>query len=605
MSASGHDFDTAFDAAHAQVAQGRAPRAPDGAPPSGTDADCPIRPLGHRGGRYRLFNAAGELREVAEDKLQNGAILVSLLGGATDWAIRHFVQLDKDGNPTSWFSTRALGRWIVAECHQAGLINDAEPMRGWGVWRAGGVVVLHLGDVVWLPATREARRAGFREWGALWPALPRAFPRAAADAALPEPAAPEAAAEVEALFTRWTWEQPYAPAIVTGLWAAGLMGAAIRWRPHGLVVGQAGTGKTTLFDTLAALNPLAAAWNDYTEAGLRQALTGRAAPLLLDEAEGDPDGGSKLTKVIELLRRASGGAGAQTVRGSPGGQSQHFEVTSQALMGGILPPVLLPQDESRFTRVDLRPPPPPEELGETVPAPLPDEAELLAWRQRAPAFLARALAGMGRFAANLLAYRAAIIARGCMPRLVDQVGTILAARATLLRDAPVTAEQAAADCSGLFVDLLAPPAERAMEDGPGAVLVHLLQQAADVQRHGERPSIATLLREARGTEGDASRRVLVDHGLALAPWPPGTREVPGGPPHLFVANTHPRLAKLFDGTRWAGGRWKEDLRRLPGAVLPGPRRELGDAKPRCTIVPAPLPVMGEGWRDDGSGTVDG
>jgi hypothetical protein len=200
----------------------------------------------------------------------------------------------------------------------AGLFDTTMARRGIGVWRvAGDLLALHLGDKVTVhdAEARRVRDAGFRDWGALWPAHP-AIPverRPARKASAAE------AASIEKVFARWNWGVQPQASIFFGLWAAHLCGAAVRWRPHGLLVGPPGSGKTTLMTCYAALSPLAYMLNDYTEAGLRQMLTGSARPLLLDEAEGDAEGVNRLQRVVELLRKASGGDGAQAVRGSAGG----------------------------------------------------------------------------------------------------------------------------------------------------------------------------------------------------------------------------------------------------------------------------------------------
>lgn len=550
--------------------------------------DNPIRPLGHVDGDYVLFDAAGQLRHVDETRLARPAVLVSLLGAELNWALRHFPMLDAQGVATGGLNGAALNLWIIRSCHEAGLFDPEERIRLPGIWREGGVVMAHLGDVVWLPATREARRAGFRAHGALWPAKSRAIAPQADGAPLPPPAPASLAHWVEALFGRWHWEQEHAPRVVFGLWAAGLLGAVLRWRPHGLVAGLWGVGKSSLFATIQALSPLALGVTDYSEAGLRQRLSGYAAPLLLDEAEGDPLSAARLEAVIKaLLRNASSGSGAKTLRGSAGGKHQSFEVVCQAFLGAILPPVLMPQDASRFTRVDLLPPP--DDAADRPP--LPDEAMLEQMRGLGPALLARALAGAGRLAENVMAYRAEILRRGCTPRLADQVGTILAARAMMLHDDPASAEEVWEDCNA-HAALLPAAAELELEDGPGAALLHLLQSRVSTARNGERPAFGTLLAKAQTHWGGDERRILREHGVGVGPWP-----AEGCPLHVFIANSHPALAEVYAGTRWADRRWREDLRRLPGACCPpGPRREAGPTKPRCTVLPMPV----EPWAESDS-----
>lgn len=533
---------------------------------------CPIKPLGHRAGLFYFFNAAGELRALTAQQLGQAPQLIALFGGDVDWLMAMFPQRDRDSNRVVWFTARHANQWAVAACHRAGLFREEEPRRGLGLWRGEEELLLHLGEEVHLLRAGEVRGAGFRGFGALWPALPRA----------PAPAKPEDAAtalealELEEAFALWHWERTGSAALFFGLWVAGLLGAATRWRPHGLVVGPAGSGKTTLMELYAATSPLAAFWNDYTEAGLRQSLTGRAAPLILDEAEGDAEGAAKLTAVIKLLRLASQGEGAQSVRGSAGGTSQSFTVTCSAILGGILPPDLLPQDASRITRLDLLP------RAADGPA-LPTEEERARLRIAAPRLWRRALSGLGRFAGNLERLRRVLIGRGCAPRLADQLGTILAARAMMLADAELTEEEASAEVEA-FAWWAPTEADQATDGGPHACFRHLLASAADVNRHGERPTLRALLVEAQGGEkAEDARRLLIAHGLKLAPWPQRS----AGPLCLYIADRNPRLGQLYGGTQWAGSRWKEDLKRLPGAFRPESPQYVV-SKERCTVIPGEL-----------------
>lgn len=556
-------------------ARRKAARSDDDAPPPPAGphdidaATCPVQPLGTRANKYFFFGASGELLEMTAQHLGQGAQLISLFAGDKAWPVANFPQLDKEGAPTGWFSARGLGAWLVAECHAKGLFGGGEPERDIGVWRTPAGVAVHLGHEVWLGARRQ--RAGFRAWGALWPARPRCV--------LPddEPATAAMAAMLEGAFQRWHWLQPEAPKLFFGAYAAGLLGAAIRWRPHILVVGAAGTGKSTLMETYLAASPLAESQNDYTEAGLRQALNSRARPALLDEAEGDLDGANKLRKVIGLLRLASGGAGAQSLKGSPEGHAKRFEVIVAAVLGGILPPALDPQDATRITRLDLRP-------RRLNGHPLPNEAFQQELRDMAPALWARALAGIPRFEAALARLRVEIMARGCTPRLADQLGTILAARHMMLSDADLAAgeEQEICDEFELF---LPPEIDQRQDDGPIACLHHLLQSPSRTHRNGEQPSLGSIVQRARQDFGMvdsvAANASLQAHGLKLARRP--ARD-PSAPLCLLVADRHTLLETIFANTRWAGRRWREDLLRLPDACPDNLRIDM--IKQRCTVIPA-------------------
>lgn len=554
-------------------------------PPEGGDvADgpgpCPITALGHRDGAYWFFDVAGQLRMLTAQQLGQSPQLVSLFGRSIGWAKQAYPQFDRDGNRTEWFSVRNCGAALVQMCHDSGLFNSREPVRGLGVWRADGQIVAHLGDRVLATATGDMQPAGFRAHGSLWPAHPRIEP--------PGPPASVAMAEqVETLFRRWNWSRRSSLSdevrIFTGLWAAGLLGAAIAWRPHALVVGPPGSGKSSLLELYAALSPLAEMSNDYTEAGLRQMITGRAAPLILDEADEDPDSMGRLQKVIGLLRRASGGSGAQVTRGSGDGKAQRFEVMSPAVLGAVLPPPLGPADATRITRMDLLPRP------RAGARELPGDAGIAWARAHAASLWGRALAGLPRFAANLLLLRAELLDRGCAPRLADQLGTILAARGMMLQDDPMdsTDAQEAIVLASWLAETID---QQEVDGGPRACLQRLLASPAEMIEGGQHPTLDRLIDRARGPDEAGVRNLLIDHGLKLAPWP----HRGGGPPCLLVANAHPRLERIFANTLWANGRWNEDLRRLPGAeVPPDPVSFRKGVKPRCVVIPAALLLEGE------------
>ena len=539
-------------------------------------ADCPVRPLGNLDGQFYFFDPQGQIRELSATALGQRPALLALFGDRQSWLVRMFPAMDADHKPTGGFAVSAVNGWLVDQCVKAGLWRSDEPRRGHGVWRAGDGVLVHLGGEVWQPTSGERFRAGFRAHGALWPALFGIVPPAN------EAATAADAMRLEAAFERWRWEEIGSGAVFFGLWAAGLLGAAIPWRPHGLVCGQAGSGKSSLLSLYAACSPLCLSWNDYTEAGLRQALSGRAGPFILDEAEGDTEGAHKLQKVVELLRRTSGGGGAQVVRGAPGGKSQTFEVSAAAVLGGILPPVLLPQDASRITRLDLM------SWARGV-APIPGEAEIAELGKLAPALWARALDGLPRYRANLETFRAELIGRGCPPRSADQLGAILAARAMMLADMPLEPRQAAEDVDA-YGWLAVTDTELAEDGGPASCWRLLLSSPADVTFRGERPTVRRLIVDARHPEhGADARRLLIEHGLRLASYP---QREPGAE-CLYIADRNPRLERIFAETPWSRGRWKEDLRRLPGAFRPGTQWVL--TKERCTVLPGEL-LPGEAAR---------
>jgi hypothetical protein len=523
---------------------------------------CPVRAVGLRGGAAYFFDRMGQLREVPAQALGQPSQVLFLFGGlaGADWLRNKFPHYDREGAWTAGFEIRQCNTWLIEECAQAGLFDpDRLPIRGHGVWIAQGCIAVHTGNkVIFMTVPPEERSAGFRDRGALWPAQPELTP--------PAPALPaELAQQVERMFTRWHWWHAGEERVFTGLWAAGLLGAAISWRVHGLLVGPPGSGKSTLLELYAALSPLAMPVNDYTAAGVRQLLTGRAAPLILDEADEDPETMGRLQQVISLLRRASGGEGARVVRGTGDGKALRSDFMSPAMLGSVLAPPLMPQDATRITKMEL------VRIPEGA-APLPFD-KMMTWaRNNAAALWGRAIDGIPRFRVNLAMMKAALLSHGCSPRLGDQLGTIMAARAMMMEDEPLDAMSAEADA--LSVSWLMRTMDQAAEDsGPARCLSLLLASEANITEGGERPTFSELIARALQPQSadlalqersNEARRKLAKHGLKLRGYP----SLDTRPESLLVARAHPALSKVYAGTLWAGGRWAEDMKHLSGAAFP-------------------------------------
>jgi len=544
---------------------------------------CPIHPVGHRDGRFYFFDRAGQLIELGAQALGQAPQVRALFGGnlSGDWLRNKFPHFDRDGNLTKGFSTSDCNGWLVAECYRAGLFDPAKlPVRGHGVWLAQDMIAVHVGsEVLFISADgrTETRPAGFRDRGALWPAKPALTPPAPAVNA-------ETAQQVERLFAKWHWWNPGEERVFTGLWAAGLLGAAITWRSHGLLVGPAGSGKSTLLELYVALSPLALSVNDYTAPGLRQLLTGRAAPLVLDEADEDPDTMGRLQQVISLLRRASGGEGARVVRGTGEGNARNYNFMSPTILGAVLAPPLMPQDATRITRMELVKIP---DGADTLPC----EAMMDWARKHAGALWGRAIDGIPRFKSNFATLRASLLGRGASPRLADQLGTILAARAMMLEDEPL--DSAAAEEDLLSVGWLLQTGYQAMEDsGPVRCLQHLLNSPVDILEAGQRPTFERLIARALYAGDDDARRKLIDQGVKLARYP---QRAEGIPESLFVSRSHPALSKVYAGTLWAGNRWADDLKHLPGAAAPPDSISLRYAV-KARVVVIPLTCLPDGDR---------
>lgn len=554
---------------------------------AGAEDGCPVRALGQLDGTYFFVTQSGELRAVAHRDLSTNGIL-SLFEGQTEWLKKTFPKKDSNGNDIDDWAPRAAAAGLMRCCAEAGLFDDRLQVRRHGVWRGpvpdeGGapMLVVHAGDAVMLAGSDGAprwHRPGLLMDGALY----------AACASVPRPAVDEATAadgkRLLAALGLWNFADPAAGhVLVLGFIGSALLGGAPTWRAHLLTTAAFGSGKTWLTRLIAAaMGPQAFAVNNFTEAGLRQMLTGEARTMILDESEPDSRGG-RVQQVIELLRHMSSGDGARGVRGSPEGAARSFDVTGCAYLSSILGVSLQPQDRSRITQLELLP------LGAGSGASSREERarNAITWAGSiSGALRLRAVKGWPCFLANLAVFRGVLLEQGCDSRQADQFGTLLAGAEMLTSDAVVEREAAAGVVAHL-ARIIQDRQQEDEEDGDGPqCLTLLLSSPVDHWRSGSRETIGMVLSDQLDVGDKDTDRVLRSYGLAVD-W--SDRRAPA----LLVANRHQGLERIFAGTKWAQGVWAQSLKRLSGASAHGPE-SFGGAKSRCARVPHwHLPGFGE------------
>ena len=362
-----------------------------------------------------------------------------------------------------------------------------------------------------------------------------------------------------------------------------MLGGAPEWRPHMFVSAEYGAGKSKLAKLVekvlgAGAHPQS---NSITEAGIRQAMTGEARAIILDEAEAE-EGGGRVRFIVELLRRLSSGAGLQAIRGTPGGKALNYSVTGCVYLSAVLAPFFKPADRSRIAAVRL--------LRLTEDHIGPGRRELLdrsiaELGAASPALRARAIARWPLFLDAFEAYRARFVESTKDPRPADQIATLLAGRDLLLEDTPPD-ERRLGEAHTMWQEFVAEAAENESEGAQ--CLMHLLTQPIEQWRDGTRRTLANIIMDAierpqehHATLGGLGVRVEHEKNTSGVPVMHDGQPVPV----LFVANDHAALAKLFEGTRWAGRVWQQALRYLDGAT-PQPPLNFGGVKSRSTRIPA-------------------
>jgi hypothetical protein len=513
-------------------------------------ADAPLTPVGHRGGRFFVISAHGELRSLSGVNLEAGKGVSELVAGcdaAGAWARGLFPKREEG------FDRKALGAWLIAECARAGLFDPSTAvLRRSGVWREeAATAVAHCGDALIYPDGRKRRpgRCNAVASGAIYLAAP-ATSRPAAT-----PALASHGRELLAQVVRgWGWRRSEDAAAFVGWIGAAMLGGFIHWRPHFAVEGGRGAGKSELAELAARLlGPMAGGGvlNGATEAGLRQARDGTAAALILDEFEADPLRAGALADVLALARRMSGGGGGRVLKGGADHGAQGFTMLGAMALFAITPPPMNAAELSRFVRLQLGPLP---RIDPGVAASR--LAALRRWAADHQAELwSRALAQAERWDETAAAFAGVARSLGADARQADTVGAVASGLDVLTQDGPPDAQRLAA-ARPLLAAMLG-QSDAAEEDDDGAAcLAWLLQQfVASSPALAPRSVADAILDAAPPVELAEARRVLANYGM----------KVSGCGLWLWVATSHAQLSRLFKESRWHSGGWRGALLSIEGA----------------------------------------
>ena len=237
-------------------------------------------------------------------------------------------------------TSRRIGDTLIREADNIGQI-DLSAIRGRGAVRLpNGSIAYHLGDRILMDgAEHDLDFTTDAHWLAE-PPIP--LIRSATDKQMRDFA--------EAMLGyRWGGSQDARRML--GWTIAAMVGGALEWRPHILMVAPAGSGKSWLLKQIMTLmGPLVYTVSDATAAGIARLTAHTSLPVMIDEAE--PSTGWVMN-LLALLRSAAGSDGLRirAEQGSTGFTSQQARFS--ALVSTTTSPRLTRADESRLTSVSF------------------------------------------------------------------------------------------------------------------------------------------------------------------------------------------------------------------------------------------------------------
>lgn len=522
--------------------------------------------LGMAGNSFAVFSLLNKKVHYLRPSDLKEMNLKALFGAA--WCDKHYTFYDAKKEMLV-FDHKRLAHDILSACQEAGPYSESLERRV-GVWKMNDGQLVVNGRRLWR-SDGAVLEHGVHE-GRVYPV----YGDAGFDLSTPEANESEVK-QVLAAFNAPQWIHPMAGELVLGFFGVGIVSTALRRRPHVLMTGPAGCGKSTVLEVVRwLLGDLAyGCTGPQTMAAYYQSLGGTSKVVVNDEFEADPT--RKACKdTFEVARMSyslqEGDEGI--VRGTVTGKAKSYRFYSPFIAAGISPGKLEPADLTRWVILEAKGKPQGPRMSEQQA------------REIGPKLARLFISRWNVFQASEEVVRQRILDSGGDGRMADTVGTLLASYWAFVSSTPATEEDAeflvnmlgikeridvhqVSDEQQCLEALISRVSQFKVIDGPALVTRSLsIAQAIEM-----------VCKDPTGQPEVVTR--LAQLGLRVA--------FTKGKWSLYVVNSpmHVELRKLFAGTKWATGGWSLVLRRLPGGEESTQRIGAGFGATKVTVIDVP------------------
>lgn len=413
-----------------------------------------------------------------------------------------------------------------------GVFQEESRVRGCGAWIDEGRKILHCGDMLYV----DGKKTAFEDFESHYTYVAASRLMTPSD----NPLTNTEAHALRKICEMPTWENPLSGALLAGWLVVAPICAALNYRPHIYLTGEAESGKSTVLNEI--IKPVLGrmAMNvdgGTTEPAIRDMMGHDGRPLVYDEAEPSPS----MTNVIELARKASTGSTVKKY-----GQ-RAFNARFCACFSAIVPPINKTADESRVSFLVIK-------KNRTATA-IRDYDRMLDLIEKtitpdySNRMIARTLANMDALMANIKTFqRAARLITGGA-RASQQIGTMIAGLYLLGSRGVVTLADAEAwikrhDWSEhTIIDQQGDPMKLVQH-----IASSLIRKVTGV---GE-SSVGDLISAILIDRDEVSAKTLRNYGIMVKDG------------RVYVASAGHNLARLLKDTEWQI-KWSRTLSDVPGA----------------------------------------